>query len=280
MQYLLLIIVVFMVAAQNIFEKQYNAKVPNGNPLFFAGMSSFVAMLFFVVSSGFDLSFDVGLTGYCVAFAAVYSLCNIGIVQAIRHGSLGVTMLVFSYSLIIPTFYGIIALKEPVTVFTWTGLLLLAVSLFLLNFRNETVKISTKWVVFTLMAFVGNGMCSTVQKIQQSAFDGAYKSEFMIGALFISAVVLILMSFTGKQSSRSLKMIPFAAYKGIANAVVNLLVMILTGIIPNVILFPVISAGGIVLGFFAAVFVYKEKLSFVQYIGYAIGVASVVILNL
>jgi len=279
-QYLLLTIVVFMVAAQNIVEKQYNVKVQNGNALLFAGVSSLVAMLFFVISSGLNIKFESSIIGYSVAFAVAYSLCNLGIVQAIRHGSLGITMLIFSYSLIIPTFYGVIALKEQVTYFTWVGLFLLAVSLFLLNFKNETVKVSLKWIVFTLMAFVGNGMCSTVQKIQQGAFDGAYKNEFMIIALFISGIFLVLVSFIGKNSNRSLKMLPFAACKGFANAIVNLLVMILTGIIPNVILFPVISAGGIALGFFAAVFVYKEKLSLVQYIGYAIGVASVVILNL
>ena len=47
MQYLLLFVVVFMVAGQNIVEKQYNVKVPNGNALFFAGFSSLVAMAFF-----------------------------------------------------------------------------------------------------------------------------------------------------------------------------------------------------------------------------------------
>ncbi len=269
-----------MVAAQNIAEKQYNIKVQNSNAFLFAGLSSLVAMGFFVVFSGFRFEFEWGLGIYCIAFATAYSLCNIGIVQAIRHGSLGITMLIFSYSLLIPTFYGVVALKEPVTVFTWTGLFLLAVALFLLNFKNETIKFSLKWLVFMLMAFVGNGMCSTIQKIQQSAFDGGYKNEFMIVSLLISGVVLLVAAYLGQKEKKVLKTLPFASCKGIANAIVNLLVMILTGLIPNVILFPVISAGGIVLGFFAAVFVYKERLSVVQYVGYAIGVASVVILNL
>lgn len=280
MQYLLLTVVIFMVAAQNIVEKQYNIKVQNGNAILFAGISSLVAMAFFVISSGFKITLECSIIGYSIAFSVAYALTNIGIVQAIRHGSLGITMLIFSYSMIIPTFYGVIALNEPVTVYTWTGLFLLAVALFLLNFKNETIKFSLKWVVFTLMAFVGNGMCSTVQKIQQSAFDGAYKHEFMIISLFITGVFLILISFRGHKSEMTLKMLPFAVCKGLANAIVNLLVMILTGIIPNILLFPLISAGGIVLGFFAAVFMYKEKLSVVQYIGYGIGVASVVILNL
>ena len=38
MQYLLLTVVVFMVASQNIIEKQYNVKVKNGNALLFAGI--------------------------------------------------------------------------------------------------------------------------------------------------------------------------------------------------------------------------------------------------
>lgn len=280
MQYILLTVVVFMLAAQNVAEKQYNIKIKTGNAFLFAGMSSLVAMVFFVVSSGFKISIEKDIIIYAVAFAAAYAMSNIGIVQAIRYGSLGITMLVFSYSLIIPTFYGVIALDEPVTKFTWTGLFLLAVALFLLNFKNETIKFSLKWIIFIFLAFVGNGMCSTIQKIQQSAFDGGYKNEFMIIALFISGVILIMFSFLGRKPDNSLKILPYATFKGIANAIVNLLVMILTGLIPNVILFPVISAGGIVLGFFAAVFVYKERLSLMQYIGYGIGVASVVVLNM
>ena len=46
------------------------------------------------------------------------------------------------------------------------------------------------------------------------------------------------------------------------------------------ILFPSISGGGIVLGFLLSTFVYKERLSRIQYIGYAIGTASVIILNI
>ena len=58
MQYILLTIVVFMVAAQNIAEKQYNVKVQNGNAFLLAGLSSLVAMAFscFVPDSDSALS--------------------------------------------------------------------------------------------------------------------------------------------------------------------------------------------------------------------------------
>ena len=56
--------------------------------------------------------------------------------------------------------------------------------------------------------------------------------------------------------------------------------MILTSLIPSAILYPTISAGGIVIAFLFALLVYREKLSKTQQIGYAIGVTSVVLLNL
>ena len=56
--------------------------------------------------------------------------------------------------------------------------------------------------------------------------------------------------------------------------------LILTGLIPNSVLFPCISAGGIVLSLFTALFLFKEKLSAFQIVGYVLGLASVILLNI
>ena len=74
--------------------------------------------------------------------------------------------------------------------------------------------------------------------------------------------------------------LPAGFIAGIANGIVNFFVMVLTGLIPNAILYPSISAGGVVLGFFASVLIYKEKLSKLQLTGYFIGVLSIILLNI
>ena len=56
--------------------------------------------------------------------------------------------------------------------------------------------------------------------------------------------------------------------------------MILVADIPSAILYPCVSAGGIVIGFIMAITVYKEKLTNMQLVGYFLGVVSVVCLNL
>jgi multidrug transporter EmrE-like cation transporter len=67
---------------------------------------------------------------------------------------------------------------------------------------------------------------------------------------------------------------------GLANGLVNLFVMIASTIIPNSVMFPLISAGGIVLTWIISVFLYKEKLSMKQNIGLVLGIVSIVFLNL
>ena len=126
-------------------------------------------------------------------------------------------------------------------------------------------------------------MCSTVQKIQQVASGGKYKSELMIGALIIAALMLLPFSLFNEKDKIKISLkkgwhLAFAC--GLANGIVNLLVMVLGGKIPVSLLFPVISAGGIILSSAISVFCYKEKLTKTQFIGVGIGIISIVFLNL
>ncbi len=283
MQYLLLITVIILTTAQNVFQKQYNIKVKNPNVFLFGGIISLTAMLFFIISSGFKLSFTTAFLPYSVAFGISYAAANIGIVYSLRFGSMAISTLVVSYSLLIPTAYGVLVLNDDLSNLAYIGIALLLISIFLLNAKKIDMKFSLKWIVCIIIAFIGNGMCSTVQKMEQLQFDGAYKSEFMIAALLISAGALLIMAALqkGQNGKKDLiECVKLAGISGIANGVVNLFVMLLTGTLPNAILFPSISGGGIVLSFIIALFIYKEKLHKMQILGYVLGVLSVILLNL
>jgi len=67
---------------------------------------------------------------------------------------------------------------------------------------------------------------------------------------------------------------------GALNGMVNLFVMILSGTMAVSLMFPIISAGGIVITFFVSRWVYHEKLTRRQLVGFALGVLSVIFLNL
>ena len=281
MQYLLLAVTTVCLSAQQLIQKRYNQKAENPNQFLFLAFTALAATVFFIAASLFRLSFDPAVLPYSLGFAAAYIAATVGLIYALKLGSMAITALVNSYSLLIPTFYGIIFLRESVKIAGIIGIALLLVSLFLLGAKKERATGGVKWLVFLVVAFVGNGMCSTVQKIQQINMDGAYKSEFMIFALIAAFVVFAGFALArGNVKNNLTPCAGFGSLNGVFNGAVNFLVLILTGLIPNSVLFPCISAGGIVLSLFTALFLFKEKLSAFQIVGYVLGLASVILLNI
>ena len=282
MKYLLLISDIVGITAQNVFSKQYDLKCKNHNVFIFTAVLSLFAMLFFIVSAGGKLNFNAEFVPYSIGFGIAYGAATVGLVYAIKTGSLSISMLVMSYSLIIPTIYGIVFLKDPVHTGTYIGIILLMISLFMINMKKEDTKFSLAWIIWVIISFAGNGMCSTVQKMQQLHFDGAYKSEFMIVALAVVIVISVIVGFLqpGNKKDEFTECLKYAPMSGITNGIVNMLTMMLTAMIPNAVLFPSLSAGGIVLTFIISIAVYKEKLTKMQLVGYAAGTVSVIMLSL
>jgi drug/metabolite transporter (DMT)-like permease len=282
MPYLLLVIIVASIAAQNALKKQYNLHSKKPAPFFFSLVLSLIAMLFFIATSGFHFEFDPGIIVYSIGFAISYGAALIGAILAIASGPLALTLLFSSYSLLIPTVHGLIALDEKLGIAGIIGLALLFLSILFINIKKENEKINLKWLVYVLISFFGNGFCSLVQKLEQIEFNGAYKNEFMVLALLICSVMLTVLSVCSREDVKSefKRCLLLGGISGACNGAVNYSVLIAAGLLPSSVLYPSISAGGIVCGFLIAVLLYKEKLTKLKYVGYALGLVSVILLNI
>ena len=272
-------------AINNVLRKEYNNRA-RGTFIFNAAFSFFAFFLFFL-SSLFTSSqkFAAEFLPYSFFFSLSYICADLFWLLSIREGSISLTSLMISFSTIIPALYGILFLKESVTIFLVVALVLLCVSTVLINIekRGEKKRITLKWLFFVFLAFFGNGMCSVVQKEQQLAFDGNYKNEFMMTAMLINVVVLsVLMIVFERHTIRSSfkPALIFAAPAGFGNGIINLLVMILSASMAASVLFPVISAAGIIASFIIGAIFYKEKFSAPQLVGVALGLVSVVLFSL
>lgn len=280
---LILLVIVVSITVQQITKKIYNQKNSSGT-MSFSAASCVAAMAVFLVTANGKLEMSTSYLGHSVLFALSYSTTIITMMMALANGPMSLTCLISSFSLIIPTIFGILVLNEPVSPTLLVGLGLLVVALILINLEGKgEKKITVKWLVLMVLCFFGNGTCSTVQKMQQIHFEGQYKSEFMIVALIISAVAIgIFALFTEKKQVLPNLKAGFWLYLicGIANGLANFLVVFLSLRVAASVMFPVISAGGIVLAFLISLFVYKEKLSKWQILGSALGLVSVIFLNL
>ncbi len=282
MNILLLIITIIAITFQSPFAKIYNKKTGNRSAYFYSFLLSFVAMIFFVVTSK-NLEFSKEFIIYSIGFALSYGSATIANLLALRYGSLALTTLIVSFSLMIPTTYGLIFLNEPTSVWLFLGLLFLAISLFLVHYQKGEKKFSLKWLIFVLISFIGNGMCSTVQKMEQIAFSGGYKNEFMIVSLLIvSSTFLILSLITERQHLKeSIKSgFVFPIFVGLLNGLVNLLVMVLGNKMPASLMFPLITSGHIIGSYILSKFYFKEDLTKMQTVGLFAGIVAVVFFNL
>lgn len=281
---ILLLLIVIFVSTQQVTKKGFSSRV-SGGVMTFSAASCVAALAVFLVTSGGKLSFSTDFLVYSALFAVSYGAAVVFGVLAVKTGPLSLTSLLTSFSLLIPTFYGIFALHEPVSGTLYLGLGLLLVALVLINLekKGEKKQITVRWVVYVLLGFVGNGACSTVQKVQQMDLNGAYKNEFMIVALVMTILgigICALLMERGKIKESLRKGAAFYIPCGLANGIVNFLVIVLSTRMDASVMFPVISGGGIVLAFLVSILFYKEKLSLWQLVGSGLGLVSVVLLNL
>lgn len=283
--YVLLGIAALSVTGQNISKQKFN-QCCNGNTLFFTGMISVFAMLFFIAINR-DFYYSPKLFIPSAAFALSYGTATFGAVQAIRHGSLAKTSLLVSFSLLIPSLYGILFLHEPISASWAIGTVLLILSFVMINYEKTMFeeKSSWKWYFYVFLAFLGNGLCSTVQKAKQQIYGEAGNNLFMIVALFMVAVMMFWAGLATKENRSTVRNtvkhgFPWALLCGVANGLTNYLVICLNPKFPASTLFPVISTGNVILSFAYSIVVIREKFSPRQIIGFFIGIFSIVLLNL
>ena len=273
--------IILGISMQDVVRKLYNKRT-NGGVYLFGALTAISALGFFLAVSG-GVSFDPKVLPYSCLFALAYCSGTVFSLLAIKWGSLSLTTLIISFSLLLPTLYGVVYLKESVGFGFFIGLGLLIVSLVLISGKSDRVKLSLKWVLAVLLAFLSNGACTIIQKMQQVRFEGEYKSELMIFTLCIVAVFMLVMMLVkerGEIREAARRGAVFALLCGVFNGLVNLFVMILSGRMNSSVMFPLVSGGGIILTYFVSRFIFKETLSKRQLTGLLFGIASVVFLNL
>ncbi len=252
-----------------------------GNPTVFNLNKSIAALFMFTLFGIFSFSFNVPTLLYGSAFGVILYVSTWSGLNALLCGPMALTSMLASFSLIIPCIYGICFLDEPLTLLTVIGFVLLASAFILISAKKKNDKnISAKWLVLTVTALVSNGVCSLILKLHQTRFPGQYKSEFMIYA-YVVASIIFLISLLLKLPKEKTNYFDFkGCLAGIANGGANFLTIFLASMESASVMFPVISALTAVAVLSAGKIIFKEKLTVSQIIGFVLGIASVVLLNI
>ena len=220
--------------------------------------------------------------------------------MGLATGPMALTSMIASFSLIIPTAYGIIVLDEKIGAFGMIGLSLLFISMVLFAARRKDKPLSLKWWIFSITTLIANGICSVVQKEHQISYPSLYRFQFMATAM-ITATVILGISVTYKKikarteieeptssinttdnkiGKGALILIALALLAGILNGTANYLTLHLCAIVNASVLYPVLSGATGCATWLVGRLIFKEKLSVPQTVGFVAGVLSLVLLNL
>ena len=285
MNSVLLIISIITQVAQQMCRKEYNKKA-NDKPLSFSIFAIVATLLYFLAISRFNLQIEKGMFTYVIPFALCFTATYIFTFLSIQHGPLSLTSLMISCSVVVPLIYGVVFLDEPLTRTLTIGLVLLLLSVICVSepWKKENAVISTKWIIYISLTFLSNGICTSIQKYFQVKDRGAHSNEFMICSLAITFIILLIfVMFKERQGAKSVIKTPSVLWPvlcGITNGMANQFTMFLAVVLPASFLYPIQSAGGIILTAVVSVIVYKEKLSTTHKIGFVAGVLAVIAFNL
>lgn len=282
---ILLVISIITQVSQQMCRKEYN-KTSNDKPLSFSLVGVLTTLVYFVVLSGGNFNSTREMFLYSIPFSICYTTAYVCTIFAIKYGPLSLTSLMMSCSIVVPLLYGVTFLKEPVTSALIVGLVLLFLCISLVSepWKKEDAQISLKWVIYMSATFIANGACITIQKVFQITDRGVHSNEFMICSLMITLLTLVVMVLIRERKEMlnvaKIKNIIWPILCGASNGIANQFTMILAVILPASFLYPVQSAGGIIVTAIVSILLYKEKLSIPQKIGFVAGVLAVIVFNI
>lgn len=243
------------------------------------------AAVIFTLAAVVSFSFHrpTAVYGSCYGvFLFISMVCGLA---ALTCGPMALTSMIVSFSLMIPTLYGIFVLREPVTAFGVLGLVFICFSFVLVNRKpDRNSRISGKWLAFTLVTMLSNGICSLIQKLHQSAYAGLYRAEFMMFASLVSLALFLgvyLAKLPGKKRERQRASVYVKGLlAGGTNGCANFLSLYLAATQPATVLFPVLSVCTALASLAAGRWLFGEKLRNSQLCGFALGVLSLILVKL
>lgn len=280
--YVFIILAVVCFTLQFAFAKLYESEVgqtSTSSLVMIVGTSLVGAIIFFLVN-GLHVNFSPVSIFWAVIFAVIMIPYYLIGVKVLSLGSLAIySMFMMLGGMLVPFFYGILLLKEELTIGKVLGTILLTTFIVLQAvWQNEPTKKESdkkvKYLFFILciIIFFVNGMTAVVAKAHSISEGAVDESSFTtISCLFtmILSFTILVISFVKEKKEKmvivksSLKKKPLgimtllggAAYGG------NFLLLLAADKVPASIQFPLVSGGVIVLSALASYFVFKEKLS-------------------
>lgn len=289
---LLCVLATLKITLQSKFSK--TAKIGISDNVFFNGiMFSTVALLFWPVILKNGVTYSTCIHGIIMGILSVafqiFYLC------AFSKGKMTLTVIINNFSMLLPMTVSVALFNEKFGILKITGTILALIS-FIFSVRKEknsadfeaSAKSNFQWFIFTILAFLSNGLISVNQKVYSMFTQKLQIFEFVavayITAAVLSFVILGFIMVKNKnvkhKHSRQLGLIVSGCLVGVLLGIFQCLNTYAASVIDGTILYSTYNCGVSLLSTITGRIFFKEKLSVKQYIGVLVGIISIALLCL
>ena len=210
-------------------------------------------------------------------------------IRALATGPMALVNLIVCCSMLLPALSGAMFWGESVAAPQWAGIALMIVALALCTgvFDKKESAANRGWVVMSLLTAIATGCIGLLQK----AFQKSGHPEEVAGFIAVFFVLAAIAAFIAwavlkrnvKVEAPRLKIGPtfigVTILAGVLLGGLNFINLWLVGVLPSVLFFPVHNGSVILLTALAGRFLFKEKMSRLQLLGFIAGVAAILLLG-
>lgn len=197
-----------------------------------------------------------------------------------QTAGVAITAISSKISVVIPVFIGaFLYVNETLSLMKILGLIFAIISFLLVFSNNANMKINPRFIFLPIILFLANGLNDTMMTYAQRKFAGFNTMLFISCIFFISLLVgiiwLIINYFAYKQKIHYRNIIA-----GIILGVLNFLstYYFFKGVekVESAVFFPILNTGIVSLSAITGVFIFKEKLNTINWIGILIAMGTIV----
>ncbi|MBE6590233.1 MAG: hypothetical protein E7643_08645 [Ruminococcaceae bacterium] len=284
MDYLLILLAVFCFAGQFAFTKLYEGAVRQTTvtALAMLAVTGTIGAVLYLFIGGFHVEFSPVSVFWAIMFALVMLPYYMVGIKVLALGSLAIySMFMMLGGMLVPLFYGVVFLREDISIGKALGTILLTLFIILQAVwqqppadqeGNQSGKKKYLFFVLCLLIFLVNGLTGVIAKAHQISKGAVDEISFtVISCALTSIFSLILLGFeflrnhreTSRQIIAALKIKPLwlMALIGATAYTGNFLHLLAASNVPASVQFPLVSGAVIVLSALVSAFVFHERLS-------------------
>lgn len=294
LEYSYFLIILLLRLPQNIFNKR-SSGIVRGAPAYLAYgayrylLSGGMALVLLLFAGGFSGVSLKALAISAIGAVALGSNLFFGL-EALKSGAMVLSSMAGSAGLLLPCVFGIFMFDEPMSLMQLFGILLLIFSGWLLIGYSKKLKgsFTPRTMLLLIGSMLSNGFTMVAQKMFSKYLPDVSVSVFSFlafGLVGVGMCVGLVPQLTKKEKREEIKKLPKALWfygAGLSTIllIINQLATIAAKVIPSAIMFPINDGGATIITALTGAVVFKEKLTARSVAGLALGIASLIVINL